>query len=82
MISFHRLLRRKSSVSLGLVLMTLVGCGAVSSPIPAAVGKMVYRDPEGYFTITVPKEWKVTHNAQSFCKYGDKYTSRQIYLSI
>lgn len=56
--------------------MTLVGCGAVSSPTTVPVGKALYHDPEGYFSITLPKEWTVTDDVQSFGKFGDKYTSR------
>jgi hypothetical protein len=76
MIGLRRLLRRYRFVSLGLVLMLLAGCGAVSSPSTVPAGKVLYHDPEGYFAITLPKEWNVTHNAQSFGKSGDKYTSR------
>ena len=76
MTSSHPLLRRNRFVISGLVLMMLVGCGAVSSPTTVPVGKALYHDPEGYFSITPPKEWTVTDDVQSFGKSGDKYTSR------
>jgi hypothetical protein len=74
MTGFRRLLRRNRFVISGLVLMMLVGCGAVSSPTTVPVGKALYHDPEGYFSITEEgQESPVIHGGDESPALLDKH---------